>query len=65
MTRQPADPWARFETPRTLVVIVTTTAALFGALGVWVGYDIGSTPPQQIAFQTGAIQIALPAEARQ
>ena len=54
------DPWARWESPRALAIVVTTTAALFGALGIWVGYDVGSAPvtPAQVVFETGAVVLS-------
>jgi hypothetical protein len=60
MTRRPvpADPWARWETPRAIALVVVITAALFGTVAGLAGYVLGTTPPQ-VVFQPGAIQVPL------
>jgi hypothetical protein len=54
-----------WETPKAILLIVATTAAIIGTLSGVLGYKIGNQPqpPQpapQVIFQPGAIQITPP-----
>jgi hypothetical protein len=40
-----------WETPRGILLMVATTAALIGAGAGFVGFKIGQTPPQPIVIQ--------------
>jgi hypothetical protein len=61
MTAASNDPWAKWESPRAIALIVGTTAVLFSVVGGVAGYQLGSRPPPPaptIVFQPGAIQLS-------
>jgi hypothetical protein len=43
-----------WETPRNIAIIVGATAAIMGAIGGFIGYKIGQTPPVVIQVQQPA-----------
>lgn len=47
-----------WETPKAILLIVATTAAIFSAVAGVIGYKIGSQPPQQIIVHLDAPIVA-------